>query len=418
MSNEAAQATPGNLDFWFDYSCPYAYLASTSVEALAARTGSKLTLEPMLLGAVFKAVATPQNLSEVLNPAKRRHNELDMARWAERWGVPLNKPAGHPMRTVEALRATLACGASKIDPKVMHGFFRAYWVEGRELSDRATIRDVVARAGHDADAVLARLDDDAIKNELRARTERAIERGIFGAPAFIVRKRNDDRGELYWGQDRMHFVERALGSAPAPTPKRTPSRPHTLEVYWDFSSPFSYLGLTRVEALAKRTGAKLELHPMLLGAVFKAIGTADAPMLTWSQAKRSYYAEDMIRWAAHWNVPFRWPSRFPMNTVKALRCYLALPEERRAAFRDATYRALWSEDRDISDDAVLAELIGEGAGETLARTQTKEIKNALFAATERAVSSGVFGAPTFVVDGEHLFWGQDRLELVEAALLR
>ena len=116
-----------DLSFWFDYSCPYAYLASTRVRELPGR----LVYEPMLLGGVFKANGTAQNLSEVLVPAKRAHNELDMRRYAERWNVPLNKPAGHPLRTVEALRATLACG---IDPKVVDGFYRAYWVEGREPS--------------------------------------------------------------------------------------------------------------------------------------------------------------------------------------------------------------------------------------------------------------------------------------------
>lgn len=393
------------LEFWFDYSCPYAYLASTQVEALAARCDARLLWEPMLLGGVFKANATPQNLSEVLSPAKKRHNELDMQRWAAHWNVPLNKPAGHPMRTVEALRATLACG---IDPKVVHGFYRAYWVEGREPSARETIRDVVSAAGHDADAVLAKLD--GYKDELFARTDRAIEKGIFGAPAFVV------GDQLWWGQDRMHFVEAALGGRPTPAQTRAPTRPHTLEVYFDFSSPFSYLGLTQAEKLAERTGANLVVRPMLLGAVFKAVGQVDAPMLSWSRAKQRYTMEDMFRWAAHWGTPLKWPSRFPINSVKALRCYLALPEERRKAFRDATYRAFWGDDRDIASDDVLRELIGDGADEVLARTQTKEIKDALFAATGHAVEAGVFGAPTWVVDGELLFWGQDRLELVETAL--
>jgi 2-hydroxychromene-2-carboxylate isomerase len=395
------------LSFWFDYSCPYAYLASTRVRALAQRTKSQLVYEPMLLGGVFKANGTAQNLSEVLSPAKKKHNELDMVRWAERWGVPLNKPAGHPLRTVEALRATLATG---IDPNVVDGFFRAYWVEGREPSSEQTIRDVVTAAGYNAADVLAAIGKDAIKDDLRARTDRAIQLGVFGAPSFIV------DGELYWGQDRMHFVEKALGGTPAGVEPRAPSRPHTLDVYFDFSSPFSYLGLTQAEALAERTSAKLTVRPMLLGALFKSVGTADVPMLTWSDAKRTYTARDMDRWASYWGVPFRFTSRFPMNTVKALRCYLALPEERRRAFRDAAYRAAWADDRDISNDEVLTSIIGEGAGEILARTQTKEVKDALFAATQHAVTAGVFGAPTWIVDGEHLFWGQDRIELVELKL--
>jgi 2-hydroxychromene-2-carboxylate isomerase len=190
------------LHFWFDYSCPYAYLASTQVESLAARTGAELVYEPMLLGGVFRAVGTPQRLSEELSPPKTRHNLLDMQRWADLFGVPLTMPAGHPLRTVEALRATLLAG---IDPKVVRGFYAAYWVHGRAPSDDSTLRDVLLEAGHDANAILARLDD--AKDDLRRRTDRAIALGIFGAPAFVV------GDELYWGQDRIDFVERALKGA-------------------------------------------------------------------------------------------------------------------------------------------------------------------------------------------------------------
>src|SRR5512140_804170 len=148
------------LDFWFDYTCPYAYIASTQVRKLAQRMGVALVWQPMLLGGVFRANDTPQNLSEVLIPPKLAHNERDFARWAELFGVRLHKPHEHPMRSVEALRATIATG---LDPHVIEGFFRAYWVEGRPPSDPATIRDVVSAAGHSADDVLAQLGTAEIK---------------------------------------------------------------------------------------------------------------------------------------------------------------------------------------------------------------------------------------------------------------
>ncbi|HEY1956469.1 MAG TPA: 2-hydroxychromene-2-carboxylate isomerase [Polyangiaceae bacterium] len=191
---------------------------------------------------------------------------------------------------------------------------------------------------------------------------------------------------------------------------------HTLEIFWDFSSPFAYLGTTQADALAARTGAKLVWKPMLLGGVFKSIGQVDAPVLTWSEAKRLHTFKDLKRWADHYGVPFQFPSRFPTNSLKALRAYLALPEERRGAFREKTFRAYWAEDKDITDDATLRALIGEGADEVLARTQQPEIKRALIDATEEAVKRGVFGAPTWIIDGEELFWGQDRIPLVERAL--
>lgn len=190
------------LDFWFDYSCPYAYLGSTQVEALARRTGAELTFRPMLLGGVFRAVGAPQNMMDVLSPAKALHNLNDMLRWADFFGVPLSVPSGHPFRTVEALRATLL---TRCDPAVIHGFYRAYWIDGQKPSEPATLRAVLSAAGHDPDGILAHLQDDAVKDDLRRRTDEAIALGIFGAPTFIV-----NRTQLYWGQDRIDFVERAL----------------------------------------------------------------------------------------------------------------------------------------------------------------------------------------------------------------
>ncbi|MFI5302422.1 MAG: 2-hydroxychromene-2-carboxylate isomerase [Polyangiales bacterium] len=197
---------------------------------------------------------------------------------------------------------------------------------------------------------------------------------------------------------------------------RTPSRSHTLDFYFDFSSPYSYLGATQAEAIAARTGAKLTVHPILLGAVFKAIGQADVPMSGYSPSKQRHTLLDMPRWAARWGVPFAFNSRFPINSVKALRAYLALQPSRRKSFRDAVYRAYWAEDLDITSDEVLSDFIGGDAPEVLARTQTKEIKDALFASTQRAIDLGAFGAPTWVVDGTELFFGQDRVPLIEDAL--
>src|SRR5688572_5954777 len=89
------------VEFFFDYSCPYAYLASTQIEALCARVGAALRFRPMLLGGVFRAVGAAQNQAGAMNPEKARHNLADMRRWASLWQVPLSMPEGHPMRTVE-----------------------------------------------------------------------------------------------------------------------------------------------------------------------------------------------------------------------------------------------------------------------------------------------------------------------------
>lgn len=420
MAERTAAPSPRLLAYWFDYSCPFAYLGSTQVEALAARTGASLSWCPMLLGGVFAARGTPQNLSNVLSPAKARHNMLDMQRWADLFSVTLVMPPEHPMRTVEALRATLLTGC---DPRVIHGFYEAYWVRGEQPSAQATIERVLASASFDPGPVLARLGNAAVKEDLRRRTDRAIELGIFGAPAYVV------GDQMFWGQDRAHFAEVALGSPPTPyftpgaTPSPSPSEPRTtmsktLEIYFDFSSPFAYLGSTQAEALASRTGATLVWRPMLLGGLFRSIGQVDVPLAQFSQAKQDHVMKDLYRWADFWGVPFRFPSKFPMSTVKALRVFIALPDDRKVAFLHRTFKAYWAEDRDINDDATLRELIGEGADDVLSRTQSPEVKQALIAATDGAVKAGVFGAPTWVVDGKELFWGQDRVSLVERELLK
>lgn len=208
------RASPMRLELWFDYSCPYAYLASTQADALAARHGVPLIWRPFLLGGVFRANGTPQNLSNVLSPQKAKHNALDLHRWAAAFDVPFaGFPSGHPFRTVEALRATLLCD---VDPRVVHALYRAYWVEGLPPSEPATLRRALASAGRDADeivAILGRLDEPAVKDDLRARTDEAIALGLFGAPAWVVRAPADaGRAPLvFWGQDRIDFVEKALG---------------------------------------------------------------------------------------------------------------------------------------------------------------------------------------------------------------
>lgn len=176
------------LEFWFDYACPYAYLASTQVEALAARTGARLAWRPFLLGGVFRALGAPQVLP--LSPAKARLLLADQLRWADLYGVPLHHPVEHPRRTVSALRATLA---RSNDPAVIHAFYRAYWVEGRAIESEEVVRRIAGE-----------VDLEAQREPLRLATEAALALGIFGAPAFVV------DGELWWGNDRMDMVEAAL----------------------------------------------------------------------------------------------------------------------------------------------------------------------------------------------------------------
>jgi 2-hydroxychromene-2-carboxylate isomerase len=189
------------------------------------------------------------------------------------------------------------------------------------------------------------------------------------------------------------------------------------ELWYDFSSPFSYLAATQVEGLAARTGAELVWRPFLLGGLFKMIGGPDVPMMTWPDSKRQHALRDLARHADLYGVPFNWPSRFPMGTVTALRMTLAA-EGKVAPLTHAIFRAYWGDDRDISDAAELAriaESVGLPASLVERAKGEQALKDVLRKSTEEAKERGFFGAPTFVV-GDLVFWGQDRMSFVEQAL--
>ena len=197
------------VDFFYDFSCPYAYLAHTQIEAVCARAGADLVWRPMLLGGVFQAVGTVQVPFAVMSTVKARHNAFDMMRWADHFGVALTMPKAHPNRTVLALRAVLAAGPEAI-PRASKALFAAYWVLGRDVARPEVVREALDGAGLDGSALVARADDPEIKAALRTRTDEAIAHGVFGAPAFVVTAPGVP-GDLFWGQDRLDFVEKALG---------------------------------------------------------------------------------------------------------------------------------------------------------------------------------------------------------------
>ena len=435
------------VEIYFDFSCPYAYIASTQIEAACVRAGAALVWRPMLLGGVFRALEGSTGDSNGpmarMGAAKARHNLLDFQRWAEHWHVPLSRPAAHPMRTVRALRALLAVPEPRW-PAAIHALYRAYWQEGRDMTAPETVAAALAEAGLDQDTIaraLAANDEPAIKDELRRRTDEAVARGVFGAPAMFVHVPDRSEPIMFWGQDRLHLVEAVLAGW-RPDSGRPPAAPVRVAAaatvtdaaasaghdggpaatfWYDFSSPFAYLGSTQIEATCARASARLEWRPMLLGALFRDVGTANVPLLAMPPAKRVYMERELHDWAAYWGVPFRFPSRFPMRTVTALRLAL-LAGDRLVSLSHALFRAYWAEDQDIDDRDTLARILrdqGFDADDMLARTQEAAVKQKLIANTTAAREAGVFGAPTTIVAderGDLLFWGQDRLELVEAAL--
>ena len=340
-----------------------------------------------------------------------------MKRWADWWGVPFVMPPTHPNRTVLALRATLA--ADPQIPRASHALFHAYWGLGRDLSRPEVVREALDGAGLDGAALVQRAEDAAVKDALRARTDEAVARGVFGAPTMFVTV--DGKTESFWGQDRLHFVEKALGGGPPPR-RRRPTSPSSRAGRSRSSSISPVLSPTSPPPRSRRwrggPGAAVRWKPFLLGALFKSIGTADVPLFTMPEPKRVLAGVDMTRWAAHHEVPFRFPSRFPMNSVKALRMVLQLPDAQKPPLVQAIFRAYWAEDRDIGADAELAAIAGslglDGAA-LVAGTKGDAVKARLKSATDEAERAGLCGAPSFLVK-DQLFWGQDRLPFVERAL--
>ena len=188
----------------------------------------------------------------------------------------------------------------------------------------------------------------------------------------------------------------------------------TLEFFYDFVSPYSYLASTRVEEVGRRAGATVRFRPFLLGGVLKATSN-HAPVEI--PAKFRWVQLDVARWAKRLGVPIAFPPQFPFSTVLAMRCALAAEKEGKLVpFTHAAYRAAWADRRDVTSPEVLAEVARSvGLDGPALVAAAPEYKAALAAQTDEAVRRGAFGAPAFFV-GDQLFVGNDRLDFVEEAL--
>lgn len=197
----------------------------------------------------------------------------------------------------------------------------------------------------------------------------------------------------------------------------------TLEFFYDVGSPWTYLAFSRIETLAAEHGARLALRPILVGGVFNAVNEDVYRMRASPNLRKArYHAKDLQDWARLYGLTIRWPSVFPLNSVKAMRGALAAEErDRQAAWSRACFEAYWGRDEDLGEDAVLEQIARRVALEPewlLARIAKPEIKEALRANTDELVARGGFGSPTMFVDQTDMYFGNDRLPLVEAALRR
>jgi len=191
------------VEFYFDLGSPATYLAYTQLPKICEQTDSQLIYIPFLLGGVFKATG---NASPATIPAKGRYMFQDLDRYAKRYGVPLKFNPHFPINTLMLMRAVT--GMQLRHPERFQAFidclFHALWVEGRSLDDLATVASVLTQNGFDPNEVLALTADEEVKATLKDNTEKAVQRGVFGAPSMIVDH------QLFFGQDRLDFVLEAL----------------------------------------------------------------------------------------------------------------------------------------------------------------------------------------------------------------
>jgi len=192
----------------------------------------------------------------------------------------------------------------------------------------------------------------------------------------------------------------------------------TLDFYFDFGSPTTYLAYTQLPRIARETGSMLRWQPMLLGGVFKAAGNVSPVSVP---AKGRWMHDDIARWARRWGVPFEFNPHFPINTLTLMRgaCGLLMrhPDDFRR-YVDAVFHGMWVVPRNLGDASELAALLAEAGFDPagfMALVSDAEVKADLVARTEAAVARGVFGAPTCFV-GDQQFFGQDRLDFVREAL--
>ncbi|MEK1905421.1 MAG: 2-hydroxychromene-2-carboxylate isomerase [Pseudomonas sp.] len=192
-----------SVEFYFDFGSPTTYLAWTQLPGICAAQGAELIYKPMLLGGVFQAT---HNASPITIPSKGRFMIQDLQRFARRYQVPMQFNPHFPINTLGLMRGAVAVQLHMPErfDAYLTTMFKAMWVDALNLGDLAVLGKVLGEAGFDAPALLALTAEQEVKDTLKATTEEAVKRGVFGAPSMFV------GSELFFGQDRLDFVEEAL----------------------------------------------------------------------------------------------------------------------------------------------------------------------------------------------------------------
>ncbi|XP_065911815.1 uncharacterized protein [Dysidea avara] len=404
------------LVFYYDVVCPFAYVASTLVEKLAARCCVKLVWKPVLLAGLYSGTSAPQgkagSATDVMSDAKRSIVMNDLELVARRNGVPALMPSSHPQKTLYAMRLLASCPDMYTRSRITHSLYKAYWCDGEELTNLQLLQQLTNKHEWEVD-VSNLVQSSEASDLLRSNTDDALKHGAFGVPGFWVGDR------LFWGVDRMFLVERYFGDMTAAPLQLTTPRPGTgkLTYYLDYASPWSYLAAMQLDTFIRSMqpmNITVEYVPILLGALFKEIGTAMVPLMAMPEVKRQYMAQDMRDWADYHNVKLQWPSTFPIRTVQPLRVTIAGNNEPKLIRH--LYEAAWRDNKNIGDENVLREVLQHGGFDVnhlIKKANAPSVKEQLKENTKRAVDTGLCGVPSFQVnDGGVVLWGQDRLNVV------
>ena len=194
------------VEFFFDASSPWTYLAFTGIEKLCAETGATLVWKPILVGGVFNTVnPSVYERREKPVPVKDAYYKKDMQDWARVCGITIGEPKVFPVNSVKAMRgAFIAEAKGKLSP-YLAAVFKAYWTDLRDISQDDVLRDIVGRVGIDPDQFIQAINEQSVKDKLRANTDELIRRGGFGSPTLFV-----DGDDMYFGNDRLALVRIAI----------------------------------------------------------------------------------------------------------------------------------------------------------------------------------------------------------------
>jgi 2-hydroxychromene-2-carboxylate isomerase len=197
----------------------------------------------------------------------------------------------------------------------------------------------------------------------------------------------------------------------------------TVEFFFDISSPWTYLAFDRIERVCTESGADLVWKPFLVGGVFNKVNPSvyqrrENPV----PPKDNYYRKDMEDWARYQGLTIIKPSIFPLNSVKCLRgAFVAIEEGKISPYAQACFEAYWRDDRDLSQEEVLGDVVdqvGIDRAMFFEKIADPDIKQMLFNTTDELIERGGYGSPTMFVDGDDMYFGNDRLDLMRFAIER